>query len=264
MKKDTFYINTRNNKMKIILLRPKKQNKLLPGILWIHGGGYALGMASMVNFTKGKSIAKKFGAVVISPEYRKSTKEAYPAAFNDCCDALEYMYNNAEKLGIDKNKIIVGGESAGGGLAVSVCLYARDELKIPIMLQIPLYPMIDCYDTPSSKDNHGYNWNTSKNHWAWKLYLGKLYNSSNIPKYASPARETNYSNLPPCYTYIEDKEVFYDETIEYIKNLKKANVDAKVDVFPGKTHAFDILLFWTKNAKIAKKKLFEEVKKYFE
>ena len=162
MKKQKFYINTKNSKIKILLLSPKKQNALLPGILWINGGGFATGTASIVNFSRGKDIAKKYGAVVISSEYRKSIKHPFPAAFDDCCETLEYMYKNAEKLGIDKNKIIVGGESAGRGLAVSVCLYARDKTNIKIMLQIPLYPMIDCNETESSMDNYGHVWNTKK------------------------------------------------------------------------------------------------------
>lgn len=263
MKKEKINIDTNNGRMKILILRPKKQNKLLPGILWIHGGGFATGMAAMVNFSRGKSIAKKYGSVVLSPEYRKSIKHPFPAAFDDCCDALEYMYNNAEKLGIDKNKIIVGGESAGGGLAISVCLYARDKANIPIMLQIPLYPMIDCYDTESSRDNHGHIWNTKRNKSAWKLYLRDLYNDENISKYASPSRENDYTNLPPCYTFVSDGEPFYSETIKYINDLTKANVKAKVDVYHGNTHAFDANLFWTKNAKQAKEKLLTEVEEYF-
>lgn len=263
MKKEKLYVNTKNGKIKILLLRPKNQNKLLPGILWLHGGGFATGMASMVNFSRGKSIAKKYGAVVISPEYRKSIKHPFPAAFDDCCETLEYMYKNAKKLGIDENKIIVGGESAGGGLAISVCMYARDIANIPIMLQIPLYPMIDCNDTISSKDNHGHVWNTRRNKSAWKLYLRNLYNDKNISKYASPSREKDYTNLPPCYTFVADGEPFYSETLRYIDDLKKANINAKVDIYHGNTHAFDIMLFWTRNAKQAKEKLLKEVEEYF-
>lgn len=260
MKRKVIYINSDNRKMKVIMLSPTN-NKLNPGILWIHGGGYYEGMASMIYFSKGSSIAKKFNAVVLSPEYRKSKQEPYPAAFNDCVSTLKYMYNNAEKLGIDKNKIILGGESAGGGLAIALSLYARDN-NIPIMLQIPLYPMIDCFDTPSSKNNHGYNWNTKKNHKAWKLYLGKLYYEKDIPKYASPSREKDYSNLPPCYTFVQDNEPFYCETLKYIRDLRKFNVDANIDIYHGKMHAFDIL-FWTKKAKTAKKRMFKKIEKYF-
>ena len=138
MKKEKKYINTKNGMMKILLLRPRKQCKLLPVILWFHGGGYARGMANLVNFSRGKDIAKKYGSIVISPEYRKSKKYPFPAAFEDCCETLDYVYKNATKLGIDKNRIIVGGESAGGGLAISVCLYARDKANIPIILVLTI------------------------------------------------------------------------------------------------------------------------------
>ena len=187
------YIKTKDGNLKLVILRPKKSNRLLPGILWIHGGVYESVGSYMVNFSIGKKLAKKFGGIVISPEYRKSKKSPYPAAFHDCCRALDYMYNNAEKLGINKNKLIVGGESAGGGLAVAVCMYARDIANIPIQLQIPLYPMLDCDDTESSKNNNGYNWNTKKNHRGWSKYLGELYKSENVPKYASPSKEIDYN-----------------------------------------------------------------------
>ena len=257
------YIKTKDGNLKLLILKPKKQSRLLPGILWIHGGGYESGGTYMIHFSTGKRLAKKYGGVVISPDYRKSKKNPYPAGFNDCCRALEYMYHNAEKLGINKNKIIVGGESSGGGLAIAVCLYARDVANIPITLQIPLYPMIDCDDTESSINNHAYNWNTKKNHHGWKLYLRDLYKTDKVPKYASPSKEIDYSNLPPCHTYVLDGEPFYQETVNYINKLKDANIDTKLNIYHGNFHAFDILLFWTKNAKLAKKNLYKDVERYF-
>ena len=265
MEREKSSINTRNGQIKIIALRPKGQakNQKLPGILWIHGGGYVLGMAGMVYMSIGKMLAKKFGAVVVSPAYRLAYKAPYPAAFEDCCDALLYMYEHADELGIDPKRIIVGGESAGGGLAAAVCLYARDTGRVPVMLQIPLYPMIDCEDTETSRDNHGHVWNTRRNHWGWRRYLKGLPETAEKPKYASAARETDYSNLPPCVTFVEDGEPFYAETLAYVANLKKAGVDAKVQVYHGKTHAFDMLLPWTKNAKAAKHWLCRSVENYF-
>lgn len=240
--------------MKLIILQSESAKKV-PGILWIHGGGYMTGMAAMVHFTAGKMLAKKYGAVVVSPEYRLAAQAPYPAALEDCYEALKYMYDHADELGIDKKRIIVGGESAGGGLTAAVCLYARDQGEIPVFFHLPLYPMIDCQDTDSSRDNHGHVWNTKKNHWGWAHYLGSLYQTENVPKYASPARETDYSGMPPCYTFVEDGEPFYDETLAYVQKLKEAGVPAKVDIYHGNTHAFDLLLPWTRNAKIAKQRL---------
>jgi acetyl esterase/lipase len=244
-------------KLKLIVLRYGRG----PGILWIHGGGYALGMAGMVYASMGRMLARRFGGTVVSPEYRLAGQAPYPAALEDCWAALKYMYDSAGELGIDRKRIVVGGESAGGGLAAALCLYARDRGEIPIAFQIPLYPMLDCEDTDSSRDNHGHVWNTKRNHWGWSKYLGGLYGTAGVPPYASPARAEDLSRLPPCYTYVEDGEPFYDETLAYVRKLNEAGVEAHADVFHGKTHAFDAL-FWTRNAREAKKKLIEAAEKH--
>ena len=239
-----------DGEMELIILRYGKG----PGILWIHGGGYVLGMASMVYYSMGRMLARIFGGVVVSPEYRLAKQAPYPAALEDCYTALKYMYDHAAELGIDRNRIIVGGESAGGGLAAAVCMYARDKGEVPVSFQIPLYPMLDCEDTGSSRDNHAYVWDTKKNHWGWRWYLRGLYGTDKVPPYASPSRATDYSGLPPCYTYVEDGEPFHDETLTYVDNLKKAGCKAHVDVFHGNIHGFDAL-FWTKNAREARRRL---------
>ena len=247
-------IETSTGQMKLIILRPAEQNGLVPGILWIHGGGYVTGKAAMVHYSCGMYLAQKYGAVVVSPEYRLATEAPYPAALEDCYAALCWMNSHSVELGICQDRIIVGGESAGGGLAAAVCLYARDQGEIRIAMQIPLYPMLDCEDTPSSADNQGKVWNTKRNHKGWAAYLGDLYGTDHVPKYASPSRETNYAGLPPCYTYVLDGEPFYSETMTYVQNLQEAGVDAHADVFHGDMHAFDAL-FWTENAKEAHEKL---------
>ena len=268
MKRELLRIDTPSGKLKLIVLRPDGQpeeqtagQEQMPGILWIHGGGYAVGMAAMVYKSCGRLLAEEFGAVVVSPEYRLASQAPYPAALEDCYAALLYMHLHADELGIDRKRIVVGGESAGGGLAVATCLLARDTGDVNVAMQIPLYPMLDSEDTLSSRDNHGKMWNTKRNHWGWSLYLNGLPEAEgeepkdNVPKYASPARETDFSGLPPCYTYVLDGEPFFIETLDYVRNLRAAGVDAHVDVFHGDTHAFDIFRFWTFEAKEAKRRL---------
>ena len=261
LKRTVRRIETPGGRMKILILRPEKQEKPVPGILWIHGGGYVTGVPAMVFVTAGSLLAKHYGAVLISPDYRRAMKHPYPAALEDCWAALEYLYNNAEELGVDRNRIVVGGESAGGGLAAAVCIYARDKGNIPISFQIPLYPMLDCNDTESSRHSHSHGWGTRRNHWGWHTYLRELYGTDNVPPYASPSRETNYAGLPPCYTFVEDGEPFRDETITYVENLKAAGIDAHVDIFHGNIHGFDTMR-WTKNAKEARKKLIRAAEKF--
>ena len=241
LKSETRRIDTGAGRMKLIVLRPEHTDKPVPGILWIHGGGYMLGMAEMVYVSCGKMLAERYGAVVVSPEYRLAGKAPYPAAFEDCYAALRYLWEHAEELGVDRERIVLGGESAGGGLAAAVCLYARDLGEVKVALQLPLYPMLDCEDTDSSRDNHGKVWNTKRNHWGWKHYLGELYGTNSVPYTASAARAEDYAGLPPCYTFVADGEPFYCETLNYIENLKQAGVDASVDVYHGNVHAFDLV-----------------------
>lgn len=258
----TVRIETAAGNMKARILQPKKADGPAPGVLWIHGGGYMLGGSFMLDMSCGKMLAEKCGAVVVCPNYRLAGKAPYPAALDDCYAALEWMYRNADTLGIDRSRIVVGGESAGGGIAAAVCLYARDKGDIPVAMQLPLYPMLDCEDTESSADNHGRVWNTKRNHWGWKHYLGEMYGTDSVSKYASPARETDYSDLPPCYTFVADGEPFYAETLTYVKNLQAAGVDAKVDVYPGNTHAFDMLLPRKETSKAARQRVLEEFERH--
>ena len=253
----TGHIDSPAGALTVKVLQPRESDGPVPGILWIHGGGYMMGGAYMVNISVGKLLATRYGAVVVSPNYRLAGQAPYPAALEDCYAALEWMFAHAEELGIDKERIVVGGESAGGGLAAAVCLYARDKGDIPIALQLPIYPMLDSEDTPSSANNHGEVWDTRRNHWGWRHYLGDLYGTDRVPKYASPARETDYSGLPPCYTYVLDGEPFYCETLTYVQNLQKAGVEAYVDVYHGDLHAFDLYRFWEEQSRTAKEKLCE-------
>lgn len=189
---------------------PKVRKTNAPGILWIHGGGYFVGM-KMVHMSRAVDLVKKYGAVVISPGYRLSLQSPYPAAIKDCYQALLYLKKNAAQL-----------------------------------------HMLDNLDTDTSADNHGRIWNTRKNHFGWRTYLRK--NAKKIVSpYAAAARQTDYSNFPPAYTFVGDGEPFYRETLTYIENLKKAGIPAEIDIYHCGMHAFDMLKPQSKLAKKAAK-----------
>ena len=262
-------ISSTGRDIEILILRPLKNARpksKTPGILWIHGGGYRTGMTEMIYMSRALNLVKTYGAVVVTPEYRLSHEAPYPAALEDCYAALKYLKEHIEELGINDSQLMVGGESAGGGLTAALCMYARDKGEINIAYQMPLYPMIDNEDTESSKDNHAPIWNTKKNHSAWKLYLRGL-EGKEVPAYAAPARQTDYSNLPPAYTFVGDIEPFYCETLTYIENLHKAGIEAKVDVYPNRFHAFDMMMPFKKVSKEAiaefEKQFCYAVKHYF-
>lgn len=237
------YIKSNGNRIKLLILKPDipQQGEKKPGILWIHGGGYITGMAEMVYMSRSIHLVKKYGVTVISPEYRLAGQAPYPAALIDCYHALLYMKKHTEELGIRKEQIMVGGESAGGGLAAALCMYAKDKRTVNIAYQMPLYPMIDNEDTETSRDNHAPVWNTKRNHYGWKQYL-KGITGGKVPAYAAPARRKYYSGLPPAYTFVCTAEPFYAETITYVRNMQEAGVDARIDIYLGMFHAFDMLL----------------------
>ena len=92
LKNSHIRIDTSAGRIKAILMLPEKQDHPVPGILWIHGGGYVTGMASMAYCTAGRTLAKHYGAVLIAPNYRLAFRAPYPAALEDCYAALQYLY----------------------------------------------------------------------------------------------------------------------------------------------------------------------------
>lgn len=239
------YIRVRGRKVPLLILSPKnsaerRNGQGRTGVLWIHGGGYILGMKEMVYMGRAVDLVKKFGVVVIAPDYHLAFSHPYPAAIEDCYGALLYMKRHCGELGIRSDQLMVGGESAGGGLTASLCMLARDRREVGIAYQMPLYPMLDNLDTESSWNNHARIWNTRRNHFGWRMYLREHANQKVSP-YAAAARQTNYANLPPAYTFVGTAEPFYCETVTYIQNLKAAGVEASIDIYPDMYHAFDMM-----------------------
>lgn len=233
-------ISAGRRRIPALVLSPKTAPVRATGVLWIHGGGYVLGMKEMVHMSRAVDLVKRFGAVVMSPGYRLAFAAPFPAALDDCYEALLYMKSHAAELGIRDDQIMVGSESAGGGLCAAVCIKARDTGAVSVAFQMPLYPMLDDRDTETSRDNHGKVWNTRRNHFAWRCYLRGQKRDSLSP-YAAPARLTDFSGLPPAYTFVGDGEPFYAETVQYIEHLKACGIPAGVDVYPFDMHAFDMM-----------------------
>ena len=223
-----------------LVLSPEELSAPATGVLWIHGGGYISGMKEMVYISRAVELVKSFGAVVVSPGYRLAPFSPYPAAIDDCYTALVYMKEHAAELWVREDQLMVGGESAGGGLCAAVCIKARDTGEVNVAFQMPLYPMLDDRDTETSRDNHGRVWNTWKNHFGWRCYLRGT-DRETLPPYAAPARVGNMEGLPPAYTFVSTGEPFYAETLEYIRRLKDCGIPASADVYETDMHAFDMM-----------------------
>lgn len=241
LRSEKVWIPAGKRRVPALVLKPTHPREDAPSVLWIHGGGYLTGMKEMAFMSRVVDLVTRFGVVAVCPGYRLSWQAPYPAALDDCYASLLWMRDQAEALGINPAQLIVGGESAGGGLAAATCLLARDRGEVRVAFQMPLYPMIDNLDTESSRDNHNKVWDTDRNHIGWKLYLCGKARDADVEPYAAPARATDLSGLPPAYSFVCTGEPFYSETVDYFERLKAAGVDAQLDVYEGLYHAFDML-----------------------
>lgn len=248
--------------MRTCIMKSNKSDGKTVGILWLHGGGYSLGAPEMAIMTMPRYLVKNCNCVVVSPDYTLSTIKPYPAALNDAYCALQWMKKHKSELGITADKIVVGGESAGGGLTAALCLYARDKGENCIGFQIPLYPMLDDRITSTSAKNTAPIWGTSENKAAWHIYLGDRVMNNFVEPYAAPARAESLEKLPPAFSIIGTIEPFYAETIDYFNRLKKAGVPCEIKEYDGCFHAFDMMVPFAEISKQASHRLLDKYREY--
>ena len=226
--------------VRVRIYKPKEKGETLPGLLWMHGGGYILGTAEETDLICQRFV-KEVNCVVVSVDYRLAPEHPYPAPIEDCYAALKWFSNQSSKLGVDPSRIGVAGQSAGGGLAAALALLARDRKGPEIYFQMPLYPMIDDRNnTPSNREITGHMiWNNDLNEKGWSMYLNGKNGTEDVSQYAAPARATDLSNLPFTYTCVGQLDPFRDETLDYVTRLAQAGVDVEFHLYPGCYHGFE-------------------------
>lgn len=255
---------TRNDgtPMRTCIMKSHKRDGKTVGILWLHGGGYSLGAPEMAIMTMPRYLIRNCSCVVISPDYTLSTVKPYPAALNDAFTALQWVKANKKELGITADKIIVGGESAGGGLTAALCLYARDKGEDCIGFQIPLYPMLDDRVTATSANNSAPVWGTKENKSAWHIYLGDRVMNNSVEPYAAPARATDLKGLPPAFSMIGTADPFYGETVDFFERMKQNGVECELKEYGGCFHAFDMMVPFAPISKRASLSLLDKYNEY--
>ncbi len=227
--------------IRVRIYRPENNHDKLPVMLYFHGGGYAMGSPEQSEDIFKGFIAKR-PCVIVAPGYRNSQTQPYPAAFDDCYDTLLWIRDYADSINADANKLMVAGHSAGGGLTAAVSLKARDTKEAHISFQMPIYPMIDDRHQNESSHFESPVWGKMSNHIGWELYLKDLHEQKKeIPNYAAPARNKDYTNFPPTFTFVGGIDPFRDETLKYAEALKQENIPVQFKLFEGCYHGFEIL-----------------------
>jgi len=207
-----------------------------PALLWIHGGGYVVGSA---RDERARVIAAELDMTVCSVDYRLAPEHPFPAGPEDCYATLEWLFAEAGSLGIDPDRMAIGGPSAGGGMSAGVALMNRDRANYPLRLQLLLYPMIDnLHDTESGRYENHPIWNQGTSFRAWEMYLNGTPGDAASP-YAAASRAADLTGLPPAYLCVGTEDLFRDEDVAYAQRLSAAGVPCELAVFPGLYHGGD-------------------------
>ncbi|MEV4171185.1 alpha/beta hydrolase [Nonomuraea sp. NPDC049709] len=212
-------------------------------IVWLHGGGFVMGDVDTEHPWAAR-LADGSGAVVISVGYRLAPEHRFPAALDDAYAVLEWTAEHAAELGVDPERIAVGGHSAGGGLAAAVALRARDRQGPAIRFQLLNQPGLDDrLETWSARNFTDTPWlNRGKLAAAWRHYLGDTPASPATSPYAAPARATDLSGLPPAYVATAELCPNRDEDIAYALRLLQAGVPVELHQWPGTFHGSQAIM----------------------
>ena len=221
-----------------------------PGIFHTHGGGMIIGdrytgIGVMVDWVE------RFDAVCVSVEYRLAPEFPDPYPVEDCYAGLVWTAEHAGELGIDPDRILIAGGSAGGGLAAGTALLARDRSGPALIGQALIYPMIDDRnETVSSHQIDGEGvWDRTSNFTGWDALLGDRRGTDDVSIYAAPSRATDLSGLPPAIIDGGTAEVFRDEDVAYASQIWADGGVAELHVWPGGFHGFDLMAPHTAIAK---------------
>ena len=217
---------------------PPASTQPRPCAYWIHGGGYIFGTIDMSD-ARCVQTAESLDCVVVSVDYRLAPESPFPAPVEDCYAGLAWTAAHADELGIDRDRIVVIGQSAGGGLAAALALLVRDRAEIPLCYQLLIYPMIDDRNTTTSSQLVTKVWTREANHLGWHCYLGHEPGAGEVSPYAAAARAEDLRGLAPAFIGVGTLDVFRDENIEYAQRLLAAGVPTELHVYPGAPHGFE-------------------------
>ncbi len=228
--------------IQLYVYKPTNATEPLPALYWTHGGGLVVGTAQLDEVMT-KTFAKNLNCVVVSVEYRLAPDFPFPTPLEDVYLGLKWISENGKDLGINTEKIAIGGASAGGGLTAALAQITRDrkELVSPIIYQLLMYPMLDYKNTMPlvEGEEDTYIWCKANNIFGWTSYLGHSPQEGNAPKYASALHTENLEGLPPAMILVGGIDLFVEEDIEYAKRLNNAGVSTELHVYPGGFHGFE-------------------------
>lgn len=218
------------------LFEPKETKKKYSAMIYYHGGGFMFPIQKPM-MKNSVIYAKKMGIKVFLPDFRISLQHPCDTIVEDCYGMLKYVFEHADELQVDTDRIFVYGDSAGGSLAASVTQLCRDRSDYKLCGQLLCYPVCDC-DSEKYASIEEYKdavWSKDANKAIWHTFLR---GGTKMPEYVVPMRNS-LKQLPKAYVEPLEMDTLRDEAIAYADKLKKAGVDVTVNLIPGAYHGYD-------------------------
>lgn len=222
----------------VITIKPNRATDRLPVLLYFHGGAFAMTYAtSHLQFCE--RYAYEANCAVVFVDYRLGPKYPFPAGFNDCYQSLQWLLSHEATEGFDTQRVIVGGDSAGGALAAGVAQKANDE-DLTLAGQLLIYPVADhkCSTDSAQQFDDVPVWNAVSNQRMWDMYLGAQRDTP--PKYAVPGQGESLQGLPMAYIETAEFDPLRDEGLEYAEQLHASGVVVTRNETQGTVHGFDV------------------------
>jgi acetyl esterase/lipase len=218
-----------------------KPGQRRPAILHTHGGGFILGSAKQ-ELPRLQTLATALDCTIATVEYQLAPEARYTTSVEQNYAGLRWLHAQADVLGVDRARLAVMGESAGGGHAALLAFAARDRGEVPLVFQLLVYPMLDDR-TGSSRQLPPFfgsvGWSPAENRFGWRAFLGVEPGGRAVPTAAVPARRTDLSGLPPTFIGVGGIDLFAGEDIDFAKRLVAVGVPTELLVVPGAFHGFD-------------------------
>ena len=215
-----------------------------PLVVWLHSGGMISGSPQFEGPTAGL-LARRLDAVVVAPDYRLAPEHPFPAALDDCLDTVKWAITHADHLGIDPDRIVLAGASAGGGLAATCAQRCQDE-GLRIRAVALLYPMLDDRAGPLATCE-AVAWSGASNEFAWSAYLNRPSGAESPWPYSAATRREELAGTPPTWIAVGDIDVLCAEAAAYASRLREAGVPCELTVVDGMYHAADLLVPWARS-----------------
>jgi acetyl esterase/lipase len=211
-----------------------------PTIYYIHSGGTFCG-DHRIRLNPTLDLAELLGATLVSVGYRLAPEHPHPAPIDDVYAGLLWTAEHAAELGLDPERIVAAGPSAGGGLSAALALTVRDKGGPRLRGQLLMSPMLDDRnDSGSARQMDGHDlWDRNTNGFGWNALLGGACGGPDVSPYAAPARATDLSGLPPAFIDVGSAECLRDEAVTYATRIWQADGEAELHVWSGGYHCFD-------------------------